>query len=74
VFEPAVMEAYTLYKDLGTRIKKGLIKSSPLIKIVMPFDLLLFSGGLKEAGILSKKVGNVQHYKIAHCRDLNPLL
>ena len=72
-----VMEAYSLYKDLGVRIKRGLLcsrTSSPLIKVVMPFDMLLFNGGLKEAGIRSKKVGGVQHYKITHYRDLDVLL
>ena len=39
----------------------------------MPFDLLLFNGGLKEVGVPSKSVGDIQHYKIGHYRDLNHL-
>jgi len=39
----------------------------------MPFDIIQFNGGLREAGIPSKKVHGVQHYKIRHYRDLNPL-
>jgi len=48
-----------LYKELGVRIKRRLLcsrTSSPLIKVVMLLDFLLFNGGLKEAGIPSKKV------------------
>ena len=40
----------------------------------MPFDILLFNGGLKESGVPSKKVGGTQHYKIMHYKDLNHLL
>ena len=42
-----VVETYSLYKDLGIRIKKALscnITASPTVKIVMPFDVLLFNG------------------------------
>ena len=73
----SIVETYSLYRDLGVRIKRGLLcsrTSSPVIKIVMPFDVLLFNGGLKEAGVPSKRVGGIQHYKISHYRDLNHLL
>jgi len=72
-----IVEPFSLYKELDVRIKKGLLCSraaSPMKKVVMPFDFLLFNGGIKEAGIASKKIGGVQHYKIRHYRDLDVLL
>ena len=72
-----VLQPYSLYKDLSFRIKRSLTcnrKGSPHIKVSMPFDILLFNGGLKVAGIPSKVVGGVQQYKIKNYRDLNHLL
>ena len=72
-----ILEPYSLYKDLGVRIKKALSctrTSSPQIKVVMPFDILMFYGGLRASGIPTKVVGGNQHYKINHYRDLNHLL
>ena len=40
----------------------------------MPFDVLLFNGGLKSLGNPSKNLGGNQHYKIVHYKDLNHLL
>ena len=40
----------------------------------MPFDMLLFNGGLKESGVPSRQVGGNQYYKIRHYRQLDPLL
>ena len=40
----------------------------------MPFDLLLFNGGLKAAGTPGKVVGGTQQYKIQNYKDLNHLL
>jgi len=39
----------------------------------MPFDVLLFNGGLKIAGEPSRRIHGTQRYKINHFRDLNPL-
>ena len=50
------------------------LPASPAVRIVMPFDVVQFNGGLRVAGIPSKKVQGVQHYKVRHYRDLNPLL
>ena len=72
-----LLESYSLYKDLGIKIKKSLScnrRSSPMIKIVMPFDVVMFNGGLKTSGIATKVVGGNQHYRINHYRDLNHLL
>ena len=77
VEQPKVFETYSFYKDLGIKVKKALSCSrtaSPIIKIVMPFDVLLFNGGLKSSGIPSKKVAGNQQYKIVHYKDLNQLL
>lgn len=66
-----------MYKDLGVRIKKALSCSrtgSPQIRLVMPFDIFLFNGGLRASGIPSKVIGGNQHYKISHYQDLNHLL
>ena len=70
-------QPYSLYTNLAVKIKQALScgrKISPAVRIVMLFDVVQFSGGLREAGIPSKKVHGVQHYKIRHYRDLNPLL
>ena len=40
----------------------------------MPFDVVMFNGGLKASGIATKVIGGNQHYRIYHYRDLNHLL
>lgn len=40
----------------------------------MPFDLLIFNGGLKLAAIPSKKSGGIQYYAINNYKDLYPWL
>lgn len=72
-----LLEPYSLYKDLSVRIKKAITcnrTSSPQVKLVMPFDILMFNGGLRTSGIPTKIVGGNQYYKISHYRDLNHLL
>ena len=72
-----LLEPYSLYKDLSLRFKRALTcnrTSSPQVKIVMPFDILMFNGGLRVSGISTKVVGGNQQYKISHYRDLNHLL
>ena len=49
-------------------------KDSPSIKISMPFDILLYNGGLKAAGVLSGISAGIQHYKLKNYADLNHLL
>lgn len=72
----SVYAPYSLYKDLGLRIKRSLTcaRASPVTKIVLPFDTLSFNGGLKSVGTPSRKQGGVQHYKIKSYTDLNELL
>ena len=40
----------------------------------MPFDILLFNGGLKCSGIPSGKKSGVQHYKLNNYADIDHLL
>ena len=43
------VQPYSLYKELGIKIKQALVygrKQSPLVKISMVFDYLLFKDGL----------------------------
>ena len=59
-----LLESYSLYKDLSIKIKKSLScnrRSSPRIKIVMPFDVVMFNGGLKASGNAIKVIGGNQH-------------
>lgn len=70
-----LLQPFSLYAELGIKIKQALTcgrKESPSIRIDMPFDVLLFNGGLKIAGVPSQKIRGTQRYKINHFRDLNP--
>ena len=49
-------------------------KSSPEVRIVVPFDAITFNGGLRLLGTQSKKAQEVQHYIVKYYQDLNPLL
>jgi len=44
------------------------------IRIDMPFDKLLFDGGLRSLGTLVRTYRGTERYRINHYRDLNPLL
>lgn len=70
-------QPHSLYKDLSIKIKQGLTcgrKNSPIVRILMSFDLIQFNGGLKECGFLSRKFRGVERFKIKHYRDLDNLL
>ena len=72
-----VYKPYSVYKDLIVRIKKSIVCSRnalPKVKIIIPFDLLMFNGGMKMAGRPVKKIGRVQYYKLDNYQDLNHLL
>jgi hypothetical protein len=63
----AAYQPHSLYRDLSAKIKQALAcgrKTSPVVRIVMPFDIILFNGGLKVAGFLSRTFRKIQHYKI----------
>ena len=68
---------YSLYSSLLVKIKQAMScgrKTSPSVHIVMSFDFLQFTGGLKTVGSLYKTVQGVEHFKIKHYRDLSPFL
>ena len=68
-----VYKPYSLYKDLSMQIKKSIVCSrnaSPKVKIIMPFDLWMFNGGMKMAGRPVKKIGRVQYYELDNYQDL----
>ena len=68
---------FSLYDELRIKIKRALScnrSATPTIKIVMPFDLILFNGGLKAAAVPSRQTGGIQYYKITNYQDLNHLL
>lgn len=68
-----VYKPYSLYKDLSMQIKKSMVCSrnaSPKVKIIMPFDLLMFNSGMKMAGRPVKKIGRVQYYELDNYQDL----
>lgn len=70
-------EPFSLHNNLKLKVKQSLSctrKSSPEVRIVVPFDAITFNGGLRLLGTQSKKTQGVQHYKIHYYHDLNPLL
>ena len=70
-------EPFSLHSYLKVKIKQSLTctrKSSPSVRIVVPFDAVTFNGGLRLLGTESKKAQGIQHYTIKHYRDLNPIL
>ena len=71
------IEHYSLFKDLGVKIKRTLScnrKTSPKAKIAMSFDILLFNGSLLPIAVPARKVGGIQRYKIRNFSDLNSLV
>ena len=68
---------FSLYFELGTKIKVSLLskrKESPNIRLEVPFDKLLYEGGLKSCGRFRRTYRGIQRYGIAKYSDLNPLL
>lgn len=68
-------EPFSLNKHLVIKIKQSLPcsrKSSPAVRIAVPFDAIHFNGGLKLLGTPSKKMQGIR-YTIMHYQDLNPL-
>lgn len=68
---------FSLYNELSVKVKCALSsrrKENPSTRIDMPFDKLLFDGGLKAYGIPSRLYRGTQRYKIVKYKDLNPLL
>ena len=60
-------QPFSLYGDIRNRIKRSLKfgrKSSPTVKVIMPFDPLLFNGGLKCAETPYQMKSGIQHYSV----------
>jgi len=71
-----VVQPYSLYKELGLKIKQSLTcgrKDSLLVKITMEFDNFLFKGGFQPIGIAANTVQGTVRYKIQHYTDLDVL-
>ena len=72
------VESYTpfsLYFELGTKIKLSLLsrrKESPTVRIELPFDKVLYEGGIKAYGTPSRHYRGVQRYRIMNYSDLTP--
>jgi len=70
-------DGYDLHSTLAGRIKatlNGQRKSSPRIRVVMPFDESTFNEGLGSKGYIHKPAKGISQYKLTHLRDLNELL
>ena len=69
-------ERFDLHQELAYQIKLGLKNSrkDPEIRIEMPFDLLVFNGGLKCCGRLLRKSMGHDIYGLDRYSDLKPLL
>ena len=68
---------FSLYKELALKIEANLTcgrKSSPTIKIEMPFDKLLYDGGLKSLGRFKHRSRGNKQFTITTHSDLDPLL
>ena len=66
-------QSYSVYNALRVKVKLALNcghKVSPIVKLSMPFDVIQFN----VVGLPSKNVHGVQHYKINHYKDLDPVL
>ena len=68
---------FSLHQELATRIKTALSssrKSSPTVRIDLPFDRIEFNGGLGIHGVKKSCIRGIQHYTISKFQDLNVLL
>ena len=75
--ECGIMRRFSLYHELGTRIKIALNsnrKESPVVRIDMPFDRVEYDGGLRRLGVKKQCVRGIQHHCISRFQDLNALL
>ena len=70
---------FSLYRELALNIKQALgtnsgRESSPLVRVDMIFDKILFDGGLRLAGKFKFKRGGNDHYSFRSYADLDQLL
>lgn len=74
--ETELYQPFDLHQELAYHIKSSLkgSRKDPVIRIEMPFDHLLFNGGLKCCGKLLRKSRGHDIYGLSHYADLRPLL
>ena len=75
--KPEVYQPFELHRELAYQIKVSLNLSGrrdPDIRIEVPFDKLLFEGGLKQAGHYIQSTQGNEVYGIRKYADLTPLL
>ena len=67
----------TCNSELAYQVKRAVSSTSrlgPEVRIELPYDMVLFDGGLKACGYKIKDVREHAVYGIHHYRDLNPIL
>ena len=75
--EPEKYQPYDHHHQLAYAIKSALYSgrdSGPSVRIEVPFDKLIFQGGLMRAGKLLKTVRGEEHFGISNYEDLVPFL
>ena len=75
--EPERYRPFDHHQQLAYAIKSSLFSGrdrDPSIRLEVPFDKLIFDGGLKTAGKLVKVVRGEEHYTIERYQDLSPFL
>ena len=67
---------FSLYEELRYQIKLALDskRKDPEVRIEIPFDVLLFNGGLKQCGVLKGYSHGHEIYSITSYKDLKALL
>ena len=71
------IQPFSLYNELRIKIKQALVcgrKQSPSVVINMPFDFLLFTGGLQAVGTAKRVVHGNQYYQLQSYHDLDVIL
>ena len=70
------IQPFSLYNKLRIKIKQALVcgrKQSPVV-INMPFDFLLFTGGLQAVGTAKRVVHGDQYYQLQSYHNLDVIL
>ena len=72
--EPERYKPFDHHQQLAYAIKAALYSGDPSIQLGVPFDKLVFQGGLWSVGKLLKVVRDKEQYGITHHEDLTPYL
>ena len=74
--EPERYHPYDHHQQLAYAIKSSLYSGDrdPAVRLEVPFDKLIYRGGLMSAGRLLEVVRGEEHYGIAKHQDLLPCL